>query len=701
MPKTDRIRALLQPRSIAIIGASSDSSKQSGRPLANLLQYGYEGPIYPVNPRHQQVMGLKAYPSLTDIGQPIDLTIVMTPASEVVDAVAQGIQAGSRAFAIYASGFAELDAQGRHRQEALLALARKHDVAILGPNCNGVINTHARMCATMAGINMPELRTGPVAFVGQSGAMAAYWLQILVQDNFGFSTWLPTGNEADLGIDDFVTYLVGDAATRAICIYIEGVRDGPALRRALESAQRANKPVLALRAGRTALGAAAALSHTGAMAAQDQVWSALFEQTGVLAFDSLREMIDAAKLISSEPLPSAGRALVLSVSGGGAALISDAAEPKGIELPPISEQTLPALTAALPSFGKVGNPLDLTGSCVINTAIFVDAAKAVCHDPAFDSFVLYFGLISQGYQSIIDAIIEHLLPTGKPVLVIWVAAQPQVIAALRKARLAFYEDIPQAIGALAAWNTISARQPVQGNGLAPGRPRLSCAGSFLSEVRGCDALGQVQGLTWPIGRLITHASQLDEALRGLKFPLVAKIQSAQLPHKTEHGGIVLSLGDAISTRAAVDDLFKRAIELDLALDGILVQEMVQHEHELIVGIRQDPVFGALLLLGRGGVESQDQPDTCLRLLPVTAHEIEAALITLRMTTRLKGWRGRPAVDLKLLADCIFELTQRVAARPELLEVEFNPLAVTAPDRFVALDALVTRADPGAAASSSS
>ena len=689
--KGSRLAPLFEARSIAIVGASEDPTKQSALPMLNLLKHDYPGLIFPINPRHQVLMGRKCYPSLRAVGQAIDLTLVMVPAARVVLAVQEGIDAGSRSFIIYAGGFAEKDQEGARWQSQLTHLARTHGVCIVGPNCNGMISSHARMSTAIAGVMLPGMREGTMAFAGQSGAMGAYWLQLTTNAGMGFSKWIATGNEADIGIADVIEYLAADDHTRTICLYLEGARNARALREALQSARNAGKTVLALRAGRSAQGAAAAMSHTGAIAGDERMWSALFERTGVLAFDSLVEMIDAMKLMATDPLPCVGRPIVMSISGGAGAMTTDLANAKGMSLPKLSDATLARLAKTLPSFGTPGNPLDLTGSMAIDTNIFVEAAKAVANDEGADSFLVFLGLLSAAHRELIAAIKDILCATGKPCAVVWSAAQAQVEQALIDAGIAHYPDIPQAVSALAAWCRISSgpsESVPPANGMA--FASRTGAATYLSEVSARELMGRIEGLSWPQGVLIRSPQEIEGALAQCKYPAAAKIQSPDMPHKTEHGGICLNLKDAAAAGMACKQLFATAQRLGVRLDGVLLQEMVAHEHELIVGIRGDAVFGPALVLGRGGTEAEYDPDVAIALLPVSPQQIESALKRLRYGARLAGVRGRAGVDLSSLAQCIAALCDRYLSDERIAEIEINPLAASAPNRFVALDLLASQ-----------
>jgi acyl-CoA synthetase (NDP forming) len=690
--RTAALSALFAPQSVAIIGASNDAAKMSGRPLANFRRFGFPGEIYPVNPRYAEVQGYRAYPSIGDIGAPIDLTLIMTPAAATIDAVRDGLAAGSRSFIIYAAGYAEFNEAGARLQSELGELMTACSARLLGPNCTGMINCHANVCATFSTVvDQMAMTRGGISFVGQSGAMAAYWLEKTLQAGLGFAKWISTGNEADVSLADAILHLATDETTQCICAYIEGARDGFALRNAFEVALAAGKPVLVLRSGKSVEGALAAASHTGAMAGEDAVWRSLFRQTGVIECSSLNAMVNVTKLLRHRPAHSARRPLIMSVSGGAGALTADAASQAGLHIAPLPLRLRESVQGILPDLGNLANPLDLTATVASNYSLFTRTAAAVVDDDSFDSFIIFLGLMHNAKDEIPRAISEVLGRSGKPVVLIWMSASEGVKAELRRHEVVAYDDIPDAIDAVAAWNGWYDARPLAGSPSRLPASLRATGGRILSEHAGQRLLGPLTNLRWPEAVLVADARALSDADLPAG-PWAVKLQSGQMPHKTEHGGVVVNIRERDTLAARVDLMVTLGKRLRIVIDGVLVQQMVPHDHELLVGIRTDPIFGPLLVVGRGGTEAEYEKDLTLRLLPLSLADIEEMLRGLRYADRLAGVRGKAGIDFARLAAAIAALCSRYEADPSILEIEINPLAVSASGEIVPLDLLITVAD---------
>lgn len=688
--QTSRIARLMSARSVAIVGASSDPTKISGRPLAYMLARGYAGELYPVNPARTEVQGLRAYPSLAAIGKPVDLAIVGTPAHQVEAVVREGIAAGMRAFVVFSSGFAEAGEEGRVLQLRLAQLAREHGVAILGPNCLGVANASTGLIASFTtALEQGGLVRGSFAFVSQSGALGAYWLDIVLRSGLGFSQWITTGNECDVTAAEAVDFLVDDPDTRVIGLYLEDIRDTQAFRLALRRAAQTGKPVIAIKSGRSQAGAQAAASHTGALAADDCLYDACLAQGGALRVDSLTAMMDVARLFLFDSVPTGTRLAVMSVSGGAGVLIADEAELQGLSLPAFDAATVGALRPVLPSFSQPANPVDLTGNVVQDTASISRAFAAVGSDPQVDAIVLFVGLM----HSIAYAFTETLAAARRaiplPIVVVWIGALRETVETLEAARLPVFGDIPAAIQAVGA--AVRMRQLQQEACLAlppaaeppgEGAPRIT-----LSEWDGKQLLRSQRAVQVPDGQLVPPGVPAP-TLTG-EGPVAAKLQSAQLLHKSDAGGVMLRITSDAQLAQAIERLQGVGQRLGIPVQGVLVETMVPFDHELLLGLRRDARFGPMLTLARGGVEVELDADAVTRLLPLDARQVTAMLRSLRSARLLDGFRGRPAVDIPRLAQRIAGLCDWFAQDSQLVEVEINPLALKGGDAW-ALDALVTR-----------
>ena len=680
-----RLRALLDARSVAVVGASGDPAKIPGRPLAYMLARGYAGALYPVNPSKAEVQGLKSYPSLAAIGHPVDLAIVGTAAAQVEGIMAEGIATGVRAFVVFSSGFAELGDQGRAMQARLSAMAREHGVAILGPNCLGVVNTATGLIASFTtALEEGDLKRGKFAFVSQSGALGAYWMDIVLRSGLGFSQWITTGNECDVDAAEAIDYLVDDPNTEVIGLYLEDVRRADAFRAALARAAAAGKPVIAIKSGRSSAGAAAAASHTGALAGDDALYDACLQQHGALRVESLSEMMDTARLFLFGAVPRGGKLAVMTVSGGAGVLIADACDSQGLSLPPFAPATLAALRPALPAFVHPANPLDITGNVVQDTA---SIAKAMAQDPGVDAIVLFVGMMHSIAEVFERAMSATSAGIDRPIIVVWIGATDHTVATLEAAHIPVYLDIPQAIRALA--NALQVRRLQQAaQTQAPAQPSSSPAAQpAISEWDGKQLLAAQAGVALPRGVLIAPGAALPSPL-GLSFPVVAKLQSAQLLHKSDAGGVILKIADEAALHQAVARLEAIGQQLAIPVQGVLVEEMLPFDHELLLGLRRDARFGPVLTLARGGVEVELDADAATHLLPVSAPQVQALLEGLRAGKLFRGYRGKPGMDLPAVSAKIAVLCDWFVAQPQLVELEINPLAIQG-DRVTALDALIT------------
>jgi acetate---CoA ligase (ADP-forming) len=689
----DKLRALMDARTVAVIGASADPRKLGSRPSALLQKHGFAGRIFPVNPRHREIGGLAAYRSLAEIPEPVDLALVLTSAADTLGALEEGLACGVRNYVLFASGFSEQDEDGRLRQDAITRLARDKSLNILGPNCVGLMNVQTRLCATIASVGeVMSFTPAPFSFVSQSGAIGGYWLDMALRAGLGFSKWITSGNEAGIDMADCVEHLARDPGTEVIGLYLEAVRDSFRLRAALASAVASGKPVLALRSGRSAAGRDAVASHTAGLAGDAEICSAFLAQCGVQQVGSLSEMVDTAKLLLWGPGGRVAAPAIVSVSGGAGALVTDAVSDIGLALPLLGPLAAAAVTDALPSFGKASNPLDLTGAVGADPSLLGKVLQPIASEGLHDLLIVFVGLMHGTAAGLVQALIETAGTSSRRLAVIWMCAPQHAVQALQEHRIPVFSDIPDLTDALRIANGVRSAQ--QRLSLRPPATVASRAsrntGTSVSEHEAHVVLGPVEGLRLPREALVRSAADVPGTLGSLRLPLAAKLQSRALQHKTEHGAVLLKLANATAVSAAVDHLEHIATRLGIESEGVLLQEMVEHELEMIIGLRWDPVFGPVLLLGRGGTEVEAERDTALLVLPASADDIAVAIRSLRMAARLQGSRGRPAVDIEALATAVHGLCVQYIARDDIAEIEINPLAVEAPAKFTALDMLLRR-----------
>lgn len=679
------LRRLFEARSVAVVGASEDPRRIGGRPIAYMQAMGYAGTLYPVNPNRAQVQGLTAYPGLASLPGPVDLVVIATPAEAVEPTLAEAARIGAQGAVVFSSGFSEAGAEGAARQRRLADIADKAGMALLGPNCLGLFDAGSGVAASFTtALEGSAVAPGALACVSQSGAMAAYWLDMVRSAGLGVSRWITTGNEAGIDIAAALEFLAADSRTRAVCLYVEDIKDGPRFRAAALAARAAGKAVIAIKAGRSAAGVQAAASHTGAVAGEPAVYDAFLRQFGVILTHSLTEMVQVAALCLNGQVPNGDRLGIMSVSGGAGVMLADEAATAGFALPPLAAGTATALAAVLPGFATAQNPIDLTGSVIQTPALFARALAVAAAAPEIDALVLFIGLM----HSIADPLaagMEALPPEiARRVVVIWMGIPPATLSRLTTAGFTVFPDIPEAIGCLAAARA-PLRSPLAGRPALSATPAPASPPEQIGEHPAKALVARLGGLALPPGLLIPPGGTLPDSLP--PGPWAAKLQSPEMAHKTEHGALRLGLADRPALAAAVSDLAALADRLNLPSEGVLVETMTPGVAELLLGLRRDPRFGPYLVVGRGGTAVELEPDTAIAFLPVTAAEIRALIDTLRCAPLLHGFRGRPAADLDAAATAIATLADSFATHPEIAEIEVNPLALQPDGAPVALDAL--------------
>lgn len=451
----DDVRALLNPRSVAIVGASRNVTKSGGRLTNYLLQRGYPGELALINPRETDIGGRPCYRTLADYPGDVELAVLCVPSAALDAVLADAAAKGVRCVLVNASGFAEVGAEGRARQDRLVAVARAGGMRVCGPNSQGVMNPADRFFATFSpAMEVPEIPSGSIGFVTQSGALAGSMLSRAWLDGIGFSRCVSSGNEADLTTADYLNYLTVDPATKVIALLLEGVQDGPALRAALESATAAGKPVVVFKNGRTNVGAASVESHTGSLAGSDRVYDAVFRQAGAVRVRQLRDLFDAALALDWQPLPAGDAVAIVSTSGGACTILADGCVEHGLRVPALQPATRQRLDTVIPAFGSAVNPVDVTAQVGGDPKLFTESLAAVMADPGVDSMVVMLTTLTDPFATeLAEGIGEVVAGSGKPVVAVWTIA-PELaaggFAALRRHRIPVYPEPESAVTALAA-----------------------------------------------------------------------------------------------------------------------------------------------------------------------------------------------------------------------------------------------------------
>jgi acyl-CoA synthetase (NDP forming) len=692
-----RLRSMLNPASIAVVGASEDPTKAGGRPLRYLEQLGYDGVIYPVNPSRATVRGLPCYPSLGALPGPVDLCVLAVSAGLIEQSLRDCAAAGISSVIVFASGFAEVGDEGRERQGSLRRIAADHDIALMGPNCLGFVNFGSGAAATFTtALEGRSLPPGRIAFVSQSGAVGAFVLGLAADQGVGFSHFITTGNEAVLGFADYAGALLDDQGTAVIAGYLEGV-DGRRLIHLGRRALAAGKPLVLMKVGTSTAGAAASAAHTGKLVGSDGVYSAAFRQFGITRAESVEQLLDFSLVLASGRRPAGRRVGVVSISGGAAILIADWCERLGLDMARFGDATSARLRAVLPWFGSSGNPVDTTGRPLWDEGMLGEALSAVAADPDVDLVLCHVGLAPDTTVRIAAEIEQAARGTGKPVLVTWLPENdPAPQQSLRDAGVPLFIDpvrMTRAAGALADYAEAARRQADSGCAPRAGSPAAGSpaaeppAGRIITEQAAAGWLRQ-QGLTVPRGALARTEDEAVAVAREIGYPVCAKLLSPDVPHRSDVGGVKLDL----RTAPQVAEAFAAVVAAvpGARVDGVLITEQFPAGLELIVSGFRDPDFGPCVLCGIGGVLAEVLDDTVIRLAPVTAGDGREMLASLRGAALLTGPRGSEPVDVTAAAAAIARVSELIASCPaDVTAIEINPLAVY-PTGAVVLDALITR-----------
>jgi acetyl coenzyme A synthetase (ADP forming)-like protein len=660
-----------RPSTVAVVGASTRRGSIGGELFRNILESGFDGIAYPVNPKAPAIAGVKAYSSIADIPGDVDLAVFCIPAEAVLAEAEAALHKGTKALCVITAGFAETGVEGIRRQEELLARVRAHGARLIGPNCLGVFVGKVGLNATFAPHTFPS---GNIGFSSQSGALGLALLDHEAARGFGLSSFVSIGNKADVSSNDLLEYWEDDPETDLILLYLESFGNPRKFGRLARRVAR-KKPILAMKGGRTSAGQRAAGSHTAALAGSMTAVEAVFEQAGVIQADSLEELADVAVLLSKQPLPRGRRVAVLTNGGGLGILCADACEAVGLELPPPSEETRATMASLLPREASLANPIDLLGSATAD--VYEAVIPHLLADPAFDAAIVIFTPpVVAGAEEVAEAVtraLEACPENDKPVLASFVCAEgtPASLVQSGVSTFEYPESAARALGhavARAEW----LRRPAGASAELDGIDRAAAERLVASVVRSStDAwltAPQVRELFTAYGiplvpeRVALDADEAVAATAELGYPVVVKTAAAGA-HKTETGGIALDLAAEAEVRAAVDRIGA----------PVLVQPMISAGVELLAGVVDDPVFGPLVAFGPGGVFTELIGEAQFRLAPLTREDAEELVLTGKAGRLVSGFRGKPAADAEALVDLVLRLAQLADDIPEIAELDLNPV----------------------------
>jgi acetate---CoA ligase (ADP-forming) len=697
------MRAFLGPRSVAVIGASRRRGSVAGELFHNLLAAGFNGPVYPVNPKAPVVQSVPAYPSILEVPGPVDLAVLVVPAPLVVQAARECAAKGVRGIVVISAGFAEVGPEGAQRQRELLSVCRAAGMRLIGPNCLGILNTDAEVSldATFGPIvPLP----GRVGFLSQSGALGLAIIDYANALDLGLSSFVSVGNKADISSNDLLSFWEQDERTGLVLLYLESFGNPRKFARIARRVAR-TKPVLAVKSGRSAAGARATSSHTGALlAASDVTVDALFHQAGVIRADTLAELFDVASLLANQPVPGGRRVGIVTNAGGPGIMCADACEAGGLEVVQLSEQLQTSLAEGLPAEAALSNPVDMLASAP--PAHYRRTVELVAASGEVDAVIaIFIPPLPADTAEVARAVREAAATAGPvpvPVPVLQVVMSSEDLPAEdgdgpRLPHYRFPEDAAYALVRAVEYGVWRRRPEGQVPELAEARPDEAAAllAAALADGQGGRWLGPAQvarllacyGLPVAEWRLARSPEEAATAAAALGGPVALKAVAPQLVHKTEAGAVRLGLAGAAQVRAAAADMAEAVAAQGYVVEGFLVQRMVGGGVELLVGVVHDASFGPVVACGAGGTAVELVKDVAVRITPLTDLDAAEMVRSLQTFPLLDGYRGAPKADVAALEDLLLRVSALVEAHPEIAELDCNPVMVL-PHGAVVVDARV-------------
>jgi acetyltransferase len=678
---------IFNPSAVAIVGASENEKKIGHVILRNLVQQGYKGKIFPVNPKRKEILGITCYPSVTQISEKIDLAIIVVPAKAVPSVMQDCAKAEVKGVVIITAGFREIGEEGAKLEQEIIEIAKNSGIKIVGPNCLGVINTLINMNATFAPDLPPK---GRVSFFSQSGALGVALIDWAIENNFGFGKFVSLGNKADLNESDFLEYFGNDPETDIILGYIEDVKDG---KRFLEIAQRVAKikPVIIIKSGSTEAGARAASSHTGALAGSDRAFTEAFKKAGIIRVNGIRELFEIAEIFKSGKLPKGKRLLVITNAGGPGIIAADTADKMGLRLDPMSRESIEDLIDKLPPTASLYNPIDVIGDAtseryrvVLERAIKDPLVEGIC--------VILTPQAVTDVENIAQEIVEKDKQTDKPIFACFIGGKKvkEGVRILKEANIPCYEDPLIAISAykkLVDFTNIQKRKEfsyVKVDIPEENKEKVSVILETLQDA-GVRAIGDENaikilsyyGFNFPRKALARTPEEAVKIAEEIGYPVVMKISSPQILHKTDVGGVKLNLKNAEEVYNAFIDItlnVKRFMP-SVYIKGVMICEMITGGKEVILGVTYDSTFGHMIMFGLGGIYVEVLKDVSFRIVPVAKEEAYEMIEEIKGKKILEGVRGERPYDKDDIVDKILRLSQLVIDFPIIKEIDINPYVV--------------------------
>ena len=691
------LERVLDAESVAVIGASKTVTKRGYQAIRTLVDENYEGRIYPVNPKEKIILGFRCYPSINDIEGPVDVALVATPARTVPAVLEQCGQKGVAGAVILAGGFGELGEEGRKLENEVIAVARRHNVRLIGPNTSGMMNLKKNL--NLVGLkNAPR---GDIALLTQSGNMALTLItEAKLKSRKGFTYYVGVGNEADIRFHEYLEFFRCDPDTRAILMYVEGMRDG---RKFLQQAYRTTqeKPVVLLKSGRSSTGKRSAGSHTGALAGMSEVARGAFERAGIVVIENSDELFPAAETLSSLPPMRKNRVAILADGGGHATIAADLLTDLGMQIPVLAEKTQQRLRQVLPDAASVPNPVDVAGGTDDNPAVFADCAKIILNDPNVDGLLIVglfggYGIRFAESLSFMEEDAAHRMgklvaKRRKPIVLhsLFASEKPHSLDLLRYYGIPVYDSLDVAckcVGVLAQYGRYLSRYHAKTNFVLNWGQKASEEGrriiaAALAEGRSALLEHEAKRLLRlhdvPVfqDRLAATADEAVQIAEEIGGEVVLKIVSPDILHKSDAGGVVLHVSGAKKVRRAFEHILKNARKYNPAADirGVIVSPMADVGVEVIIGTKVDDQFGPVIMFGMGGVLVEILKDVAFRVLPISPTTARQMIEEIRSAPMLNGYRGQAPCDKKALRRLLLKCSELIEAYPQIVEMDLNPV----------------------------
>lgn len=700
------LQYFFQPESIAIIGASQNFKTINGMLVKYLLKHGYQGSIYPVNPKYEEIAGLQCYPSLLEITGPVDMALVAVSVKAIIPILEQCVIKKVKTVIIYSSGFAETGEEGKMIQDKIRETAIREGIAVCGPNCLGSVNLLSNTVVAFSPILEEELKKGSVGFISQSGAFGFVTFHQAQEENIGFSYLVTTGNEVDLSIADYMDYMVEDKNTNVILCYVEGIKNGEKFKAAASKALKAGKPIVMLKVGRSEAGQKAVSSHTAALAGSDTIYHAFFRQKGIIPVRHSDELIDMAKIFANNRRSAGKKVGILSTSGGAGIMAADTFSDFGLEIPSLTVESKEKIMKNIPSFGSAENPVDVTAQIFNEPAYLKNCLKIMLDDQNIDCILVSLSTVGgELAETIAGGIIEVFDNCNKPIAVSWGASHKlagKAFDMLSRAGVPLYKQPVRCARSLSVLVTYCEKSRQAADVRNDKRTREIDSGLLNAVLNDTvsntlmenEAKKLLSSVGLPVTRELLAGSEHEAAVmsKELGYPLVMKVMSPKIPHKTEAGVLKIGIENEDELREGYREVYANALKHASKDDikGVLLQEMAPPGVEAIIGMKNDPQFGPIVMFGLGGIFVEALKDVSFKVPPLTRADVEEMLAEIAGRKILEGFRGQPAVDRETLIQAILSLADlAVTLKDKVEEIDINPILLY-PDGAKIVDALVIK-----------